>query len=79
MRGGRPAESSRPWGRAQRMLGVRQWLADVGGPPSVYKLSVHLHQISDKINVVRGIYFILLWVFERLGRRILFTVIIFVR
>ena len=35
MRGGRPAESSRPWGRAQRMLGVRQWLADVGGPPSV--------------------------------------------
>jgi len=22
-------------GRAQRMLGVRQWLADVGGPPSV--------------------------------------------
>ena len=23
---------SRPWGRAQRMLGVRQWLADVGGP-----------------------------------------------
>ena len=33
--GGRPAESSRPWGRAQRMLGVRQWLADVGGPPSV--------------------------------------------
>jgi len=35
VRGGRPAESSRPWGRAQRMLGVRQWLADVGGPPSV--------------------------------------------
>ena len=22
-------------GRAQRMLGVQQWLADVGGPPSV--------------------------------------------
>ena len=35
VRGGRLAESSRPWGRAQRMLGVRQWLADVGGPPSV--------------------------------------------
>jgi len=28
-------QSSRPWGRAQRMLGVQQWLADVGGPPSV--------------------------------------------
>ena len=28
-------QSSRPWGCAQRMLGVRQWLADVGGPPSV--------------------------------------------
>jgi len=24
-----------PWGRAQRMLGVRQWLGDVGGPPTV--------------------------------------------
>ena len=35
VRGGRSARSSRPWGRAQRMLGVRQWLADVGGPPSV--------------------------------------------
>ena len=31
MLGGRPAESSRPWGRAQRMLGIQQWLADVGG------------------------------------------------
>ena len=79
MRGSRPAESSRPWVRAQRMLGVRQWLADVGGPPSVYRWSVHLHQISDKINVSRGIYFILLWAFERLGRRILFTLFIFVR
>ena len=33
MLGGRPAENSRPWGRAQRMLGVQQWLADVGGQP----------------------------------------------
>jgi len=24
VRGGRPARSSRPWGRAQRMLGVQQ-------------------------------------------------------
>ena len=37
MRGGRPARSSRPWGRAQRMLGVQQWIADVGGTTiSVY-------------------------------------------
>jgi len=35
VRGGRPAESSRPWGRAQRMLGVQQWIADVVAPPSV--------------------------------------------
>jgi len=35
VRGGRPARSSRPWGRAQRMLGVQQWLADVVAPPSV--------------------------------------------
>jgi len=31
-RGGRPARSSRPWGRAQRMLGVRQLIADVVAP-----------------------------------------------
>ena len=35
VRGGHLARSSRQWGRAQRMLGVRQWLADVGGPPSM--------------------------------------------
>ena len=29
VRGGCPARSSRPWGRAQRMLGVQQWIADV--------------------------------------------------
>jgi len=27
VRGGRPARSSRPRGRAQRMLGVQQWIA----------------------------------------------------
>ena len=27
--------SSRPWGYAQRMLGVQQWIADVVAPPSV--------------------------------------------
>jgi len=34
VRGGRPARSSRPWGRAQRMLGVQQWIADVVASPS---------------------------------------------
>jgi len=28
-------QSSRPWGRAQRMLGVQQWIADIVAPPSV--------------------------------------------
>ena len=35
MRGGHPAGSSRPWGRAQRMLGVQQWIAHVVAPPSL--------------------------------------------
>ena len=26
---------SRPWGRARRMFGGRQWIADVVAPPSV--------------------------------------------
>ena len=35
MRGGRPARSSRQWGRAQWMLGVQQWIAHVAAPPLV--------------------------------------------
>ena len=35
VREGRPARNPRPWGRAQRMLGVQQWIADVVAPPSV--------------------------------------------
>jgi len=35
VRGGRPARSSRPWGHAQRMLGIQQRIADVVAPPSV--------------------------------------------
>ena len=35
VRRGRPARSYRPWGRAQRMLGIQQWIADVVPPPSV--------------------------------------------
>ena len=32
---GHPARSSRPWGRAQQMLGIQQWIADVVALPSV--------------------------------------------
>jgi len=35
VRGGCLARSCRPWGRAQRMLGVQQWIPDVVAPPSV--------------------------------------------
>jgi len=35
VRGGRPSRSSRLWGRAQRMIGVQQWIADVVAPLSV--------------------------------------------
>jgi len=34
-RGGHPARSTRPWGHAQRMLGIQQWIADVVASPSV--------------------------------------------
>jgi len=30
-----PARSFRPWGGAQRMLGIQQWIADGVAPPSV--------------------------------------------